>query len=220
MDLSALTGLTVAGRDVTAEAGVRMGRLARVAAGAGLSGLEFMATVPGDVGGGVAMNAGAFGQEVADSLRWVEVALRGGEVRRLEADVLAMRYRHAELPAGSLVLAAGFSLRPADSEAIRDRMREMRERRGVTQPLAQPNCGSVFKNPAGDHAARLIEAAGLKGLRIGGARISELHANFIVNEGGATSRDVRALIARAQAEVKARFGVRLEPEVRMLEAGA
>ena len=217
LDMGELANLRVAGREIEAEAGVRMGRLARAAAEAGLAGLEFMATVPGDVGGGVAMNAGAFGQEVADTLQWAEVVLRGGETRRLDARELDMGYRRARLPDGALVMAAGFALTSDAPEAIRERMRSMRQRRGATQPLAQPNCGSVFKNPDGDYAARLIEAAGLKGLCIGGARISEVHANFIVNEGGATSADVRALIARAQAEVAARFGVRLEPEVRILE---
>ena len=217
LDMGELSALRVAGREIEAEAGVRMGRLARAAAEAGLAGLEFMATVPGDVGGGVAMNAGAFGQEVADTLQWAEVVLRGGETRRLAARELDMGYRRARLPDGALVMAAGFALTSDAPEAIRERMRSMRQRRGATQPLAQPNCGSVFKNPDGDYAARLIEAAGLKGLCIGGARISEVHANFIVNEGGATSADVRALIARAQAEVAARFGVRLEPEVRILE---
>lgn len=217
LDMGELSALRVAGREIEAEAGVRMGRLARAAAEAGLAGLEFMATVPGDVGGGVAMNAGAFGQEVADTLQWAEVVLRGGETRRLDARELDMGYRRARLPDGALVMAAGFALTSDAPEAIRERMRSMRQRRGATQPLAQPNCGSVFKNPDGDYAARLIEAAGLKGLCIGGARISEVHANFIVNEGGATSADVRALIARAQAEVAARFGVRLEPEVRILE---
>ncbi len=217
LDMGELANLRVAGREIEAEAGVRMGRLARAAAEAGLAGLEFMATVPGDVGGGVAMNAGAFGQEVADTLQWAEVVLRGGETRRLDARELDMGYRRARLPDGALVMAAGFALTCDAPEAIRERMRSMRQRRGATQPLAQPNCGSVFKNPDGDYAARLIEAAGLKGLCIGGARISEVHANFIVNEGGATSADVRALIARAQAEVAARFGVRLEPEVRILE---
>ncbi len=217
LDMGELTALRVAGREIEAQAGVRMGRLARAAAEAGLAGLEFMATVPGDVGGGVAMNAGAFGQEVADTLQWAEVVLRGGETRRLAARELDMGYRRARLPDGALVMAAGFALTSDAPEAIRERMRSMRQRRGATQPLAQPNCGSVFKNPDGDYAARLIEAAGLKGLCIGGARISEVHANFIVNEGGATSADVRALMARAQAEVAARFGVRLEPEVRILE---
>jgi len=218
VDMSGLADLRVDGRRIEAGAGVRMSRLARVAADAGLAGVEFMATVPGDVGGGVAMNAGAFGQAVADTLQWVDVALPGGKTRRLDATELDMGYRRARLPRGALVLAARFGLAVDAPEAIRRRMREMRRRRGETQPLAQPNCGSVFKNPEGDFAARLIEAAGLKGLRVGGACISEIHANFIINEGGATSRDVRALIARAQCEVEARFGVRLEPEVRILEA--
>jgi len=215
-DLAGLKQVRIDGDEATAEAGVRMGKFSQRCADAGLAGVEFMATVPGDIGGGVAMNAGAFGQQVADTLQTVEIVRRDGSEARLDARDLAMTYRHTALPGGSLVLSARFRLKRDVAEAVRERMREMRHRRGSTQPLAQKNCGSVFKNPTGDHAARLIEAAGLKGVQVGHARISEMHANFIVNEGGASSADVLALIRRAQQEVESRFGVRLEPEVRML----
>ncbi len=214
MDLGCLTGLHHEGTAVTAGAGLRMSRLAARCAEWGMAGLEFMATVPGDVGGGVAMNAGAFGQQVSDCLERLEAVKPGGDTVTLDAGALDMGYRRTRLPARALVLSARFGLRPDDTEAIRERMRKMRERRSSTQPLEQPNCGSVFKNPPGDHAARLIEAAGLKGFRIGGACISGKHANFIVNEGGARSSDVRKLIRHARREVEQRFGVRLEPEVR------
>ncbi len=213
MDLGNLGGIQQDGSCLVSEAGVRMSRLAGRCVQRGLAGLEFMATVPGDVGGGVVMNAGAFGQQVSDCLRDVEVVMPGGEVAGLAASALEMTYRRTRLPAGALVLSARFELRPDDAEAIRGRMREMRARRSGSQPVEKPNCGSVFKNPPGDHAARLIEAAGLKGLRVGGARISDKHANFIVNEGSASSRDVQALIRRAQDLVERRFGVHLEPEV-------
>lgn len=216
LDLSALKDIRIDGLEASAEAGARMGKFSQRCADVGLAGLEFMATVPGDIGGGIAMNAGAFGQQVSDTLQAIDVVHRDGREARVDAHDLTMSYRYTVLPEGSLVLAAHFRLHTDDSEAVRKRMREMRRRRGDTQPLAQPNCGSVFKNPPGDHAARLIEEAGLKGTQVGHARISDKHANFIVNEGGASSADVLALIRRAQGEVEQRFGIHLEPEVRML----
>ncbi|MDX8404881.1 MAG: UDP-N-acetylmuramate dehydrogenase [Mariprofundus sp.] len=215
VDLSDLNALLFDGCSVHAGAGVRMSRFARLCAEHGLSGGEFLATVPGDIGGGVAMNAGAFAQQLSDTLVNVDLLLRSGEVVRMDANALMMSYRHSELPEQSLVLGASFSLYPDSPDQIRERMRTMRSRRSATQPLSLPNCGSVFKNPQGDHAARLIEAAGLKGFAIGGARISEQHANFIVNTGEASSADIAALIVRAQREVKAQFDISLEPEVRM-----
>ena len=216
IDLSDLDAISFAGCKVHAGAGARMSRVARQCAEHGLTGCEFMATVPGDIGGGIAMNAGCFSQQVSDSLHRIEVVLRDGNVIEIERSDLKMSYRHTELPTGSLVLSATFSLQPDSPEEIRERMRSMRSRRSSTQPLAQPNCGSVFKNPDGDYAARLIEAAGLKGFRIGGARISEQHANFIINTGDASSADIVALIRRAQAAVKQHSGIELETEVRMV----
>jgi len=216
VDVSDLNDIRVQAQSLHAGCGVRMSRVARQCAEHALTGLEFMATVPGDVGGGVAMNAGAFGQQVSDCLTGIELVTRQGEVQVIDAAQLQMSYRHTQLSTGSLVLSAAFALQKDDAEAIRERMRQMRAKRGGTQPLELPNCGSVFKNPQGDYAARLIEAAGLKGLRIGGARISDKHANFIVNEGGAKSSDVLALIRQARETVEQRFGVRLEPEVRAL----
>jgi len=216
IDLSCLSKILHEGKYVTAEAGARMNKLSQRCAEAGLAGLEFMATVPGDVGGGIAMNAGAFGQQVSDTLQWAEVVKTDGESVMLDVKALDMAYRRTRLPAGALVLSACFELQPDEPEAIKERMRAMRKKRSSTQPLEKPNCGSVFKNPPGDHAARLIEAAGLKGFRVGGACISDKHANFIVNEGQARSSDVRELIRHARQMVEQRFGVRLEPEVRAL----
>jgi len=216
LDLSSLNHMQVNGTRLSAECGVRMSRVTRICADHGLSGLEFMATVPGDIGGGVVMNAGAFGQQIADCLTHIWVVRRDGEREELQATQLEMSYRHTLLPHGSLVVSAEFELQADKGEAVRERIRQMRTTRGRTQPLELPNCGSVFKNPPGDHAARLIEAVGLKGHRIGGASISGKHANFIVNEDAALSSDVLALIRLAQESVEARFGVRLEPEVRML----
>lgn len=197
-------------------AGMRMPKLAQLAAQAGLAGLEFMATVPGDVGGGVAMNAGAFGQQVSDRLQQVTLVLRTGEIQRLDAQALKMRYRSSVLPAGSVVVDTLFDLPTDDNETIVERMRSMRHKRSETQPLEQPNCGSVFKNPQNDYAARLIEAVGLKGHQIGQAQISSVHANFIVNHGQALATDVLTLIRLAQSRVAAAYTIDLEPEVRML----
>ncbi len=216
IDLSELNDSKFDGCVVSAGAGVRMGRFSRLCADHGLSGCEFMATVPGDIGGGVAMNAGCFAQQVSDSLTSIEVVLRSGELKEINAADLNLVYRHATLPAQSLLVSATFELHPDSPIQIRERMRTMRSRRSATQPLSQPNCGSVFKNPEGDHAARLIEAAGLKGFQIGGARISSQHANFIVNEGEASSADIVELIRRAQRVVQEEFDIKLEPEVRLI----
>lgn len=216
IDFSDLKALHIEGCLATAGAGVRMSRFARQCADSGLSGAEFMATVPGDIGGGVAMNAGAFSQQVSDILVSIEIIHRNGESAQIAAKDLCMAYRQTMLPEGSLVVEACFELSPDRPDEIRERIRSMRSRRSATQPLAQANCGSVFKNPEGDYAARLIEAAGLKGFTIGGAQISDRHANFIVNDGEASSADIMALIKHAQRAVKMEFDVQLEPEVRMV----
>ncbi len=218
IDLGALDHLRVDGRTLHCEAGARMSAVAACSVDAGLAGVEFMATVPGNIGGAVAMNAGAFGQQVSDTLETATVALRDGSLRTLPAAELRMAYRCCRLPEDALVVEAAFALRPADAADVRARIREMRVRRGASQPLSQPNCGSVFRNPEGDHAARLIEAVDLKGARVGAAQISPLHANFIVNLGGAGSADVLALMRMAQERVAERFGVRLEPELRVVGA--
>ncbi|MDQ6975029.1 MAG: UDP-N-acetylmuramate dehydrogenase [Mariprofundaceae bacterium] len=199
-----------------AGAGMRMSKLAQKAAQAGLTGIEFMATVPGDIGGGVAMNAGAFGQQVSDCLQQVQLVLRTGQIQTLDAQSLQMCYRSSVLPAGSIVVKADFNLQAGEREAIYERMRMMRQKRRDTQPLEQPNCGSVFKNPTGNYAARLIEHVGLKGHRIGQAQISSRHANFIVNHGQACTKDVLALIRLAQQRVAAVYAIDLETEVCML----
>ncbi len=216
IDLASLQGLSLDGAQLHCQAGCRMSQVAARCADAGLAGAEFMATVPGNIGGGVAMNAGAFGHQFSDILQQVELLHRDGRREVVAADALKMGYRRSELPTGTLVVAANFVLVRDDAEAVRGRIRTMRERRGVSQPLSQPNCGSVFKNPQGDHAARLIEAAGLKGERCGQAQISPKHANFIVNLGGASSQDVLHLIREAQRAVWQHSGIHLEPELKVV----
>jgi len=218
IDLGLIHNIQINQNRLTAEAGARMSKIAQSAANHGLSGLEFMATVPGDLGGGIAMNAGAFGQQVSDTCYEVNIIHRDGKEETLSSQQLHMTYRHTQLPSGSIVINASFTLTRDEQDAIRQRMRDMRQQRSQTQPLAMPNCGSVFKNPEGQHAAQLIEAAGLKGKRIGNAQISDTHANFIVNHGQASSQDVLALIQLIQQTVWEQFNVQLEPEVRILEA--
>ena len=216
LDLGDMNTLLVEGVSIKVGAGVRMSKLAQAAANRGLTGLEFMATVPGDLGGGVAMNAGAFGQQVSDVLQSVDVLYRDGRVACLSRDDLDMQYRYTKLPQGTLIVSATFRLEPCATEQVKSVMREMRKKRSDSQPLALPNCGSVFKNPEGDFAARLIESVGLKGEQRGKARISDVHANFIVNEGGASSEDVLRLIRLAKTEVKMHTHIDLQPEVKLV----
>ncbi|MDX8403067.1 MAG: UDP-N-acetylmuramate dehydrogenase [Mariprofundaceae bacterium] len=216
LDFAELSRISVDGSTLSTEAGSRMSKVAQQCATHGLTGLEFLATVPGDMGGGIAMNAGAFGQQLSDTLISIEILHRHGEADTLHRDQLQMVYRHTTLPEKALIISGTFDLNTDKPEVIRERMRDMRKQRSSTQPLALPNCGSVFKNPEGDHAARLIEEAGLKGKKIGNASISSVHANFIVNEGGASCEDVLALITMAQQTVEEKFGVHLKPEVRIV----
>jgi UDP-N-acetylmuramate dehydrogenase len=201
---------------VRAGAAVQIGQLARAAVGRGLAGLEFAEGIPGTIGGALFMNAGAYGGEFAPVVEGVDGLDRTGKRQSLDRDALAFGYRRTRLPAGFVVVAVRLRLRPDDPAAVRARLEDARTRRLAAQPHGQSNAGSIFKNPDGDHAGRLIEAAGLKGERAGRARISERHANFIVNEGGACAADVKALMDVAQRVVWERSGVWLEPEVRLI----
>ncbi|MEX2208990.1 MAG: UDP-N-acetylmuramate dehydrogenase [Myxococcota bacterium] len=215
--LAGLREVALAGEGlVRAEAGVTHSQLTRFCAEQGRSGLEFAVGIPGTVGGWIAMNAGVHGREMKDrvtSLELFDPAL--GAIASRAREQLVFRYRATELPPGAVVVSATFRTEQAKPEEIRERQKALLAQRRATQPVDQPSCGSVFKNPPGDYAGRLIEAAGLKGTREGNAAISELHANFIVNLGGASAADVLRLIERARAEVSARFGVALETEVRV-----
>lgn len=182
----------------------------------GWAGLACFAGIPGTVGGAVRMNAGANLGETSDVLRAVTAVLASGEVAHLPAEGLAMAYRTCALPPGAIVAFAEVEGAPVDADEERARMRAFLDKRKATQPLDLPSCGSTFRNPPGDFAGRLIEAAGLKGHRVGGAQISPKHANFVVNLGDATAADIAAVIAHAQAEVAARFGVSLEREVHLV----
>jgi UDP-N-acetylmuramate dehydrogenase len=204
---------------VRAEAGASHSQLTRFAAEHGRAGLEFGVGIPGTIGGWVAMNAGTREREVKDVIASVELFDPAeGRVRELARGELRFGYRKADLPPGGVVLGARFATTADDPEAIRERQKKGLAQRRATQPIDQPSCGSVFVNPPGDFAGRLIEAAGLKGAREGGAEISALHGNFIVNTGGARAGDVLRLIERAREAVRARFGVALETEVKIVGA--
>lgn len=204
--------LTFEGSQAEAGAGVLLPQLARAAAEKGLSGAEPFIGIPGTVGGGLMTNAGTPEGDLGALVSHVDVMEADGTVHRWDRDRLSFDYRRSNL-AGRWVLGAGLLLRSGSSSAITALMEKQLARRSQRQPLSTRNCGSVFKNPPGDHAGRLVEAAGLKGLCVGGARVSPVHANFIENTGGATARDVRELIDRARRAVKERFGVELELEV-------
>ena len=207
----------VDGEIVTASSGTELAHVAAVAARAGVEGLEWMATVPGSVGGAVHGNAGAFGTETADVLVDAELVDLNGDTWTATADELGYAYRTSTLQGTPIVcVRARFRGRAGDRASAVKRIKEMANERIKKQPLAQPNTGSIFRNPPGDFAGRLIEAAGLKGHTIGGAMVSEKHANFIVNANGATANDVRALMTLVQHEVAKRFNVKLVPEVEVV----
>jgi UDP-N-acetylmuramate dehydrogenase len=206
---------------IYAEAGVASPKVARFAANHELGGAEFLAGIPGTVGGALAMNAGCYGSETWNFVdRVLMLDRRGTLVERKPAD-FEVRYRHVGLrhATDEIFVAAWLRFPPGNGQASRSRITELLQKRIATQPLQLPNAGSVFRNPPGDHAARLIEAAGLKGANEGGARVSEKHANFIVNPAGdATAAAIEMLICRVQARVKEMFGIDLVPEVRIVGA--
>jgi len=208
---------SVEGTTVEASSGTELAHVAAVAAKAGILGLEWMATVPGTVGGAVHGNAGAFGTETADVLVDADLMDLNGDTWLEPAAELGYAYRTSKLQGTpTICVRARFRGAAGDRATAVRRIKEMANERMKKQPLAQPNTGSIFRNPPGDHAGRLIEAAGLKGRRVGGAIVSEKHANFIVNTGDASADDVRALMDICQDEVQERFGVRLVPEVELV----
>jgi UDP-N-acetylmuramate dehydrogenase len=204
---------------VYCEASVPCARIARACANWGLAQGEFFGGIPGTLGGALAMNAGAFGEETWNHVVRVETIDRRGRRRTREAREYTVAYRQVGAPADASVpewfLSAELQFEPRDPQHTAS-LRALAERRAQTQPLGEWSCGSVFKNPPGDHAARLIEAAGLKGYRIGGAVVSEKHANFIINEGQASASDLERLVLHVQATVLRLLGVALEPEVRII----
>ncbi len=209
------------GNRIRVEAGVPCAKVARFCARERLTGAEFLAGIPGTMGGALKMNAGAFGGETWPLVREVETVDRRGVQRRRTPAEYDISYRCVRGPEGEWFTAATLQLESGDTEQGQQRIRELLERRSATQPTSQANAGSVFRNPPGDYAARLIEAAGLKGTCIGGACVSEKHANFIVNTGGATAADIEALIEQVASVVLEKHGVQLQREVHIVgESGS
>ena len=197
-------------------AGVTMSRAAVFAANLGLSGLEFAHGIPGTVGGGIYMNAGAYGGELCQVCTQVEVMDYDGNIRVLSNDEMGFSYRHSVLEdSPAIVLCADFVLQPMPSDTVRAKMKELIGKRSASQPLDLPSAGSAFKRPVGGYAAALIDQAGLKGYRVGGAAISTKHAGFAVNLGDATAADVKALLREVSDKVFENSGIRIEPEIRI-----
>ena len=211
-----LRRVEIEGLNVCAEAGVLYPVLANATAGRGLRGLEFATGIPGTVGGAVYMNAGAYDGETKEVLRWADV-YRGGEVLRMSNAELDLSYRRSILydHPDWLVLRAGYTLAAGDPEELKARIKEFRAQRMNGSPN-RPSCGSTFKRPPGDFPGRVIEAAGLKGTRVGGIEVSPVHANYFVNLGGGTAKEAMELMALVREKVRERLGVELEPEVRVI----
>lgn len=203
-------------RTVRAEAGVHCARVSKFCSQRGLAGAEFFIGIPGTVGGALTMNAGAFGGETWERVLGVETIDRHGRLRKRLPAEFEVGYRHVLGVAGEWFAACTLQLELGDAEAATERARLLLAQRSASQPIGKPSAGSVFRNPPGDYAARLIEASGLKGMRIGGAEVSEKHANFILNTGTARAADIEALIRRIQHEVQLQQGVLLQPEVRII----
>lgn len=201
---------------LTASSGVACAKVARFAAEAGLTGAEFLAGIPGTLGGALAMNAGAWGSETWAIVDWVETIDRRGRIQQRKPVDFVIGYRSVEGPADEWFLRAGLALQPDTEGRARSNIRALLARRADSQPMGQPSCGSVFRNPDQDHAARLIESCGLKGYCIGRACVSDKHANFIINTGGASAADIESLIQHVQQTVRAQTGVELITEVRVI----
>ncbi len=216
-----LNGIVLRDDLIYAEAGVATPKVARFAAMNGCAEAEFLAGIPGTVGGALAMNAGCYGGETWRYIARVEVLARSGAFEQRPPSAYAIGYRSVRLAGGAVpdgvFTAAWFAFPPGDGNAARERIRSLLQRRIASQPLDLPNAGSVFRNPQGDHAARLIESCGLKGYAIGGARVSEKHANFIVNPHGiAKAADIEAIIDHVRRTVRGTTGIDLVPEVRIV----
>lgn len=205
------------GEVITAGAGATLAQIAALAAGNGLTGFEFAAGIPGTLGGAVVMNAGAYGGEMKDVVTGAVVLDRDGSQKELSVDELDLSYRHSCIPEnGYVVLRVTLKLKRGDVEAIRTKMAELREQRVTKQPLEYPSAGSTFKRPEGYFAGKLIMDAGLRGYQVGGAQVAEKHCGFVINKDNATAADIVQLMQDVSNKVEEQFGVRLEPEVKMI----
>lgn len=208
------TKIEVKKNKVYAEAGIRLSKLVDVCIEHSLVGLENLAGIPGTLGGAILMNAGAYGGEISDFITKVEV-VDDEQISFLKKEECGFAYRKSNLE-GKIILSAEFELNFGDKEKAKQRRKELLLKRNLSQPVELPNAGSIFKNPPNDYAARLIEQAGLKGLSIGGAKVSEKHANFIVNFNNASAKDVIELMKIIQERVHQKFGIMLEPEIKVI----
>jgi UDP-N-acetylmuramate dehydrogenase len=212
-----MNGITADGTRLIAQAGAALSRVAHAALEAGLTGLEFAAGIPGTVGGGVVMNAGAYGGEMSQVVEQVVVLDKNGERMELANETMEFGYRTSTIKNnGFTVTEVTFCLKPGDREQIRAQMEELAARRREKQPLEYPSAGSTFKRPEGNYAGKLIMEAGLRGFQIGGARVSDKHCGFVINTGNASAQDVRDVIREVQERVKDKFRIRLEPEILFL----
>ncbi len=210
-------GISVEGQEITVSAGVTLAAVSRVAQQHGLKGLEFASGIPGTVGGGVVMNAGAYGQEIRDVLTKVTVCTKEGDLQEVPAEELRLSYRKSIIPEREwIVLSAVSSLEKDDPEEIRSRMEELAARRKEKQPLEYASAGSTFKRPEGHFAGKLIEEAGLRGFAVGGAMVSEKHCGFVINTGDATADEIYRLMMLVREKVRESSGILLEPEVKLL----
>ena len=210
-------GIAITEETLIAEAGALLSSVARQAAQQELAGMEFAAGIPGSVGGAVVMNAGAYGGEMKQILRKVTVLTEEGREKELSLEELELGYRQSCIARNHyIVLEAEFGLAKGRKEEILLRMEELREKRREKQPLEYPSAGSTFKRPEAYFAGKLIEDAGLRGYQVGGAQVSEKHCGFVINKGNASAAEIRRLILDVQAQVEAKFGVRLEPEVKFI----
>ncbi len=201
---------------VRVESGVACAKVARFCAREGLAGAEFLCGIPGTMGGALAMNAGCFGGETWKLVETVETLDREGRLHSRGADEYEVGYRRVNGPEGEWFVATILKLAKGDAQGLLEANKKLLEKRGASQPTQQPNAGSVFRNPEGDYAARLIESAGLKGMTVGKAAVSQKHANFIVNLGGASAADIESLIEQVKGEVKRQHGVALQREVHIV----
>ena len=211
-----LNDFDVQGKSIEAEVGVYCSKLAKQAARSGLSGAGFLAGIPGTLGGALAMNAGAHGTEIWSLIEEVTTIDRQGQFHQRSTEEFKVGYRDVALPTEEWFVSATLGLRLGDKNNEMAEIKSLLKKRNTTQPTNKPSAGSVFRNPRNDFAGRLIEASGLKGLAIGGAAVSEKHANFIVNMGGATAADIEALIVLVQEKIELEHGVLLKPEVRIV----
>jgi UDP-N-acetylmuramate dehydrogenase len=213
---SALSEAGPQGAKLTALAGTPLSEVVALSVREGLSGLEFCAGIPGSIGGALRMNAGAFGREMKDAVLGLKMINGSGSIKKVERKDLRFSYRDLELPPGALIVSGEFGLERASRETVSGRVREIMGLRASRHPVNYPNSGSIFKNPPGSPAGKLIENCGLKGRRIGDAAVSGLHGNFIINMGNAAAGDIEALIAEIRKAVLAQTGIALETEVKII----